>query len=323
MKFDIDIMKKDVSMNAKRAHGQFYTKGNPFALRVFQNWAKKASLSERRILEPFAGANNIIHTLGDMGLVSDFAAYDLMPASRDVKKRDTIKNFPKGFDICITNPPWLARNSATRRGLSFPACQYDDLYKHCLELCLHHCPYVAALLPASYLQSGLFRERLQTYILLHKIIFDDTENPVCLALFGENATKDVMIYYDNDYIGGLNQLEKNTPKTQAGSKIRFNDPAGALGFISFDNTKGPSIRFCDVKEIEAYPIKVSSRFITRISGEFGNVTKLIKTLNKQLGVYRDKTKDVFLTPFKGIREDGAYRRRMEFHLARELIHATQ
>ena len=132
-----------------------------------------------------------------------------------------------------------------------------------------------------------------------------------------------MIFYDNDYIGRLNQLEENTPKTQAGSKIRFNDPAGALGFISFDNTKGPSIRFCDVKEIEAYPIKVSSRFITRISGEFGNVTKLIKTLNKQLGVYRDKTKDVFLTPFKGIREDGAYRRRMEFHLAKRLIHAAQ
>ncbi len=296
--------------------------GNPFVLKPFKRWAKRANISQTRILEPFAGANHIIDTLIDLGLCREFISYDIKPNHKKVRERNTITRFPEGYDVCITNPPWLARNSATRRGLPYPKTKYDDLYKHCLELCLNNCKDVAVLIPASYLQSGLFRERLGSYILLHDTIFNDTENPVCLALFNAKASDDVSIYYGNDHIGMLNTLKEQLPERKQDRRVRFNDPNGKLGFISFDNTKEPSIRFCDADDIKDYRIKHSSRFITRISGDFGKLSVLIKKLNDAIESFRYNTEDIFLTPFKGIREDGRYRRRMDFNLARRFINST-
>lgn len=312
-------------MDKKRAQGQFYTRGNPFQLRPFKQWAKQAGLPDACLLEPFAGANHIVKTLTSIGVCKNFVSYDLTPTSATVQKRNTIKSFPKGFKVCVTNPPWLARNSATRRKLPYPKSEYDDLYKHCLALCLEHCPYVAALIPASYLQTGLFQDRLQSYVLLHNTIFNDTENPVCLALFDDqsDANKETSIYYDDEFKGTLDNLKHNLPSVRYDRNVKFNDPNGALGFVSFDNTRNPSIKFCEVAEIEDYPIKVSSRFITRISGDFNpEVSLLIERLNKDLATFRLETHDVFLTPFKGLRDDQCYRRRMDFNLARKFINAV-
>lgn len=308
--------------NAKRSLGQFFTVSqNPFELAAFKAWAEQAQLPNKQILEPFAGANHIIQSLQSTGLCRDFASFDISPAHLDVKQRNTMESFPTGFKACVTNPPWLARNSATRRRLPYPSCEYDDIYKFCLELCLKHCEFVAALIPASFLQSGLFRERLSTYILLHNPIFVETENPVCLALFANTPTRTTQVYYDDVYVGELKDLESKRPKAKKKRSLRFNDPEGQLGFISFDNTKERSIRFCEVAEIEGYEIKHSSRFITRISGDFVGVPNLIEHLNCLLVKFRDDTKDLFLTPFKGVREDGQYRRRMFFSQARTLINA--
>ena len=264
-----------------------------------------------------------------MGLCKDFMSYDRTPAHKEVRKRDTLARFPQGFEVCVTNPPWLARNSATLRGLPYQGEDHDNLYKHGLELCLGHCAYVAALVPASYLQSTLFEKhlrekRVHTYILLHETIFEDTENPVCLTLFEPAVSRSPTIYYDDQRIGDLKSLKEHLPDPGEGKdkNVRFNDPAGELGFISFDSTKKPSIRFCHTTEIEDYEIKISSRFITRISGDLGSdIEQLIKNLNSGIEEFREKTQDLFLTPFKGIRDDGQYRRRMEFTLARQLINA--
>ena len=306
----------------KREYGQFFTQENPFAGAPFQRWAKKSRLIQEVVLEPFAGANNIIRHLESLGMCEKYMSFDISPANKHVNTLDTLSMFPTGYKVCVTNPPWLARNSATRRSLPFPECAYDDLYKHCLNLCLDNCAYVAALLPASYLQSRLFRDRLKTYILLHNDIFTDTENPVCLALFEEKTSKDVSIYYDKNYIGEISELKNRLPKAGTDKSVRFNDVNGNLGFISFDNNREPSIQFCRPQEIKDYDIKESSRFITRISGNFGNVETLIKKLNRKLNAFRKETNDVFLTPFKGIRADGCYRRRMDFHMARKFINAT-
>ena len=314
-----------LAVTEKRALGKFYTRGNPFYMDPFKEWAKDAGLPDKCLLEPFAGANHIVNTLQKMGLCNSFKAYDAVPADKAVIQRDTLACFPQSFDVCVTNPPWLARNSATRRGLPFPANRYDNLYKHCLKLCLDNCTHVAALIPASFLQSKLFRDRLKTFILLHKTIFSDTENPVCLSLFGPpvaSSPSPVNIYHDDKHIGTLEALEAKRPKNSNRKKIRFNDPDGELGFISFDNTKGPSIRFCDAKTVANYQIKVSSRFVTRIGGDFVNLPKLLTELNTAIHKFRTETQDVFLTPFKGIRADGVYRRRMGFALARMLINAA-
>ena len=306
----------------KRSKGQYFTKGNPFGLKPFQKWLDKINLSHEILLEPFAGANDIIKTLHLMGVCNKFSSYDISPSDKSVKKRNSIKNFPTGYKVCITNPPWLARNSATRRGLPYPKTTYDDLYKHCLFLCLKHCEYIGALIPASYLQTKLFRERLSKYVLLHKNLFMDTENPTCFALFTPKKSKRIDLYYDDDYLGTLSELKQALPKARDDKEVRFNDPTGNLGFISFDNTEEPTIRFCEIDEIKDYQIKVSSRFITRISGEFDNIPKMIKKLNRQINCFREDTQDIFLTPFKGMRKDGFYRRRMEFALARNFINAV-
>lgn len=310
-----------ITNNQKRANGRYYTEENPFRLKPFQSWAHEIAITSKKILEPFAGSNNLVEMLKDLDLCNNYASFDINATAKEVKKRNTIKSFPKGFDVCITNPPWLARNSATRRGLPFPKCAFDNLYKYCLSLCLSNCESVGAILPASFLQSGLFRDRLQKYILIHDPIFSDTENPVCLALFDKKSNQ-VDVYYDEDHLGSLDSLEESLPKSCHDYRVRFNDPEGDLGFISFDNTKNSSIRFCHASDIAGYEIKPSSRFITRIGGEFDNIGLLIARLNRMISQFRKETKDVFLTPFKGIREDGSYRRRMDFALARKFINAT-
>jgi len=314
----------------KKALGQFFTRGNPFRFAPFRAWARAAGLPDARLLEPFAGANHIVATLRAGGLCGAVDSFDLAPAHTDVIARDCLADFPRGYSVTVTNPPWLARNSATRSGIAFPGAgdgdgeQHDDLYKYCLEACLEHCGYAALLMPASYLQSGLRFDRLHTYILLHEMHFNDTENPTCLALFTPRGAREISLYHDNARIGALSELKKHLPVAKTDRRARFNDPDGALGFVSFDNKRAPSIHFCRAGELSDYTVKHSSRFITRISGKFGNareVDKLIARLNQSIDDFRYNTRDAFLTPFKGIRRDGAYRRRMKFEMARRFINA--
>ena len=305
----------------KRTRGEYYTEGNPFTLQPFLNWSKRVDLTNQIVLEPFAGANNIIESLRVLDLCKEFESFDVNPTNNSVLFRNTLEDFPQGYEVCVTNPPWLARNSATRRGLKFPTTTYDDLYKQCLELCLQHCPAVAALIPASFLHSKLFRDRLETYVLLHdRGLFNDTDNPVCLALFGSESTNEVHIYYDDEYVGELTNLERMIPVPKSQKFIRFNDVRGELGFIAFDNTLEPTIRFCRAADIVQYPVKVSSRFFTRIYVENNDFS--IERLNSVVKEVRESTKDLFLTPFKGLRKDGRYRRRMSFADAKILINAT-
>ena len=196
----------------KRASGQYFTVHNPFVNCAFKEWGNDCNLKNSTILEPFAGANNLIKMLEEMNLCHSFIAYDIEPKNLTVKCKDTLMDFPKNFDICITNPPYLARNSARRRGLAFPVCQYDDLYKFSLEKCLQNCSYVAAIIPASFLNAKLFRDRLSHYILLSGKMFKDTEHPVCLALF-KPKSDEVEIYDDQKFIGKLSQLKKKLPQS--------------------------------------------------------------------------------------------------------------
>ncbi len=73
--------------------------------------------------------------------------------------RDTLKDFPVGFEVCVTNPPWLAKNSATKMQVPFYAGEYDDLYKYSLDKCLENCKNVIAIIPESFIRTNLFLGR--------------------------------------------------------------------------------------------------------------------------------------------------------------------
>ena len=306
----------------KRELGQYFTTYNPFQNSGFLNWSKECDLSKTTILEPFAGSNNLINMLQDMGLCADFKSFDIEPKNKFVKRRDTLKNFPKGFKVCITNPPYLAQNSAKRRNLEFPNIIYDDLYKYSLEKCLENCDYVGAIIPASFFNANIFRERLSHYILLNSKMFNDTEHPVCLALF-KKYSEDVDLYNDNKYLGKLSDLNKKLPKSNINMDIRFNGPNGNLGLIAIDNTIEPSIKFVNGEEISPERIRVSSRSITRIMIPTKyKINSIIEKLNYNLNIFRKETYDLFLTPFKGLRKDNYYRRRLDYKLAKKLIEET-
>ena len=304
----------------KRERGQFYTTRNPFAHQAFRKWAEMAGLPEERVLEPFAGCNSLIGHLMKMGLCDAHKSFDVEPTATSVKKRNTLRKFPKGFDVCVTNPPWLAKNSATGRGIGFPDTHYDDLYKFSVDICLKNCEYLAVLVPESFIRSGLFRSRLCAFISLTKPIFADTTHPVGLALFLPNPTQDVVVYSGRKRVGSLCDIEKHRPMVETGRRIKFNDPCGNLGLIAVDGTAGASIRFCDPSEIEGYDVDSTCRYITRILVDGGGIN--IKKLNKALHEFREKTCDVLMTPYRGLRKDGMYRRRLDWNLARGLVCAS-
>lgn len=333
-------------MDEKRASGRYYTRGNPFQLKPFQTWAKELNLAQQIALEPFAGAKDIPQLIDAAHLqCQDWAFYDIAPAAQGIVERDTLADFPTGFNVCITNPPWLARNSATRRGLPFPeATQHDDLYKYALEQCLTHCGWVAAIIPEAFIRSGLFLQRLRDFISLvpqkqtsypadkgnkrvsvhpsdkggggGSVMFEDTEHPVGLALFTPDVTSDVRIWRNDQRLGGLNELRKYLPMPSSNHSIIFNKPNGNLGLIAIDNTVSASIRFCPPEELKDYPIRVHCRSITKI-GVPWDVD--IDILNTRLTTIREKTHDVFLTAFKGLRRDGHYRRRLDWALTRAIV----
>jgi len=310
-----------INLSEKIRLGCFYTTQNIFSYPHFQEWFNTAlKASNDTVLEPFAGSNNLIKMLQNQGYSFKFVAYDINPSSPEVEKKDTIKNFPPGHQLIITNPPYLAKNSAHRKKIDFPTTKYDDLYKLCLEIMLKNCDYVGAIIPASFINADLFLDRLHSYTLLGSQMFTDTENPVCLALFSPQKSNSIYLYENDKYVGELYSLKKQVEKilTSNGSlsTITFNNKQGNLGLRAIDGTRFPTIAFIEAKQVPAKKIKVSSRHLTRIQ-----VPKRVSLslLNERLNELREITNDFFLTPFRGLRKDGKFRRRLDFQLARKII----
>lgn len=316
----------------KKLTGAFYTTTNPFKIDIFYKWYSLIPEKDKtEILEPFAGANNIVAMIHEININAKWKCYDINPPQHNVfddyivEVRDTLSNFPKGYKVAITNPPYLAKNSATRSGLSFPETQHDDLYKYSLEKMLKNCDYVAAIIPESFFTQNIFHDRLYAVVSLTCKMFDDTDCPVCLALFVPNGSGDFMIYQQNRFIGNYSELKSLLIKSEY-RKVnwKFNDKNGSIGLYAVDGQGEASIRFCLGESIDSDRVKTSSRAITRISGlpDDVDIEKFIEKCNDYLKDYRIKTKDVFLTSYRGLRKDNQYRRRMDFATAKEILNKT-
>ena len=79
--------------------------------------------------------------------------------------------------------------------------------------------------------------------------------------------------------------------------------------------------FFEGEKIPSESIKVSSRSFTRVSGLPDDIDRkeFLKECNIILADYREKTKDVLMTSFKGLRKDGKYRRRLDFKTVKSIL----
>ena len=320
----------------KKLRGQFYTTVNPFNNDLFYKWTDIiAGFENETILEPFAGANNIVRMMDDLGYKNKWVCYDIDPGEVNnfpqyaVEKKDTLSEYPDNYRITITNPPYLAKNSATRSGLPFPETDYDDLYKLALDIMLKKTQYVAAIIPESFITQSLFHDRLFGVVSLTCKMFEETDCPVCLSLLVPTESKaklkieedDFLVYRENVFIGNFKNIKKSKIKANSSRDWKFNAPDGEIGLLAIDNTRSKSIKFVPGDEIDPSKIKVSSRGVTRIKGLPDDIDAgaFINEANKEINRFRESTGDLFLTAFRGLRKDGYYRRRLDFESAREIL----
>ena len=322
-------------MNNKIERGQFFTKRNIFNLNPFKNWWNIIPLkSKNKILEPFAGANNIISLLKEVNILNEYSSFDIEPKEKTVIERNTFIDFPKGFDCVITNPPYLSKNSATKKKINLNFGIYFDLYEVALNKCLENSKYVAAIIPESFITTNRLKDRLHTVIsLTYDDMFSDTSHPVCLALFVPENTNDYYIYKNDDLLGKYSDLKAISSellnlKNKKDVNVKFNVLAGSIDLLAVDNhLDNTGIYFSYKKIIKKEEIKETSRAKTRIElsidGELitDNVLlkKIVNNANNLLIEYRNKTFDTFMTSFKGLRKDQFYRRRLDFDTAKKIL----
>lgn len=318
--------------------GQHYTNKNIFSNHVFIAWLNDAisNSTNTTILEPFAGKNSLIEMLENLSLIQKYKSFDINPKSPNVILNDSILNFPKNFDICITNPPFLAKTVATRKKIDINFYPYFDLYEKCLELCLDNCKYVAVIIPESFIVTKYFKNRLYAVIsLTDKKLFNTTEHPVCLALFTPQEHEDFKVYRNESYLNDYKKTKKNIEKLFSDidyeQYIHFHEKTGALGLVNIDATDvNKKIRFCEGSDILESDVSKQSKLRTRInilsptSRKLSNKTirNFADECNLNLNIYRLKTQDILMTSFKGLNNDGTYRRRLDYNTAKKIIYLT-
>ena len=291
-------------MANKQLLGQFYTTSDPFlGSDAFTLWNKQRPQGVK-VLEPFAGAGLLYSYLDE-----NWVGYDIDPKLDSIIEQDTIKQFPTGFEVCITNPPYLAKTTISREKLNV-SIKYQDLYLDCLELMLDNCDYVAAIVPSTFYNTNLFHNRLIAWDKLDREIFSDTDVPVGVAYFAPKSEQTKL------YVNGK-EITEDSPTTVS-SQISFNVAHGNYVLCAIDSTKGRSIHIHE--DVENFDRKKYLKHTSRNYSLFYSPNKLdIHKLNSFIEVWRTKTNDFYLTSFKSTMNDGTYRKRMNFNILKWII----
>ena len=303
--------------------GQFFTKKDIWLRPHIQTFIN--SIKFNNIVDPFAGGGHLLKPFVPKYKVS---GYDIDP-TLTWPINDGLKGIPTHpDDLCVTNPPYLAKTTATRfKRIGtyqyfdlFP--EFDDLYLMGLEQCLKSFPYGIALIPETYLLHPKKSKRIISATVLEDNPFDDTDFPIVIITWGPDEQTDYDIYKNDTLLGTYNSLIAKVPASTNIDKdlIKFNVISGNLGIVCID--KGDNIggiKFTTPDKITG-AIKVSSRTSTKVMvPSTVDIDKLIVACNAILSKYRAETYDVFIAPFKGNDQNGSRRRRLDFTTARIII----
>ncbi|WP_027334924.1 Eco57I restriction-modification methylase domain-containing protein [Mycoplasmopsis felifaucium] len=310
--------------------GQFFTKEAVWLKPQIIDFIKRSNCSIA--YDPFAGGGDLLNVCQKSLNIKNIIGLDI-DESLQWNKNDSLVKIPHIDNaFIITNPPYLAKQSATRKKLDlskyFNNSLYDDLYLIALDKMLEAQDYVVVIVPESFINSSFKKKHLLSSVtVLEENPFLDTENPVCVLCF-DNIPKeftDIKIYKNDLLVGTLKEIFNLRINPNNSVRIIFNDSSGWLGLRAVDSTDDKKFIHFDYKENFKYDwsnkIKHTSRHFSLININIPNNKKacFIDECNKILFHLRGESDDILLTPFKGNTKKGIRRRRLDFKLARAIM----
>lgn len=318
-----------MDVKEKKKFGQYFTKKNLWLKPQIVEFIKNSGCSIA--YDPYAGNGDLLKISQEYG-INKIKGLDI-DSKLQWEINDSLKKIPHVDNaIIITNPPYLTKYSASRKHIKIDYSyfkEHTDLYQLAIDKMLEAQDYAVAIVPETYINSKFFDKnlsRVYSVTILTENPFDDTENPVCVVCF-DNIIKnppEIKVYVDNEYLNDYSYFKelKLTPKNNY--SIHFNVKDGKLALRAVDlTTNDKKIKFYEKGELDydLSKIRNSSRLITIIDLECGDldVKTLVKECNRILEDYRNRTKDVTLSPFKGNTKDGKRRRRLDYKTARCII----
>lgn len=310
--------------------GQFFTKDALWLKPQIVNFITGSNC--HIAYDPFAGGGHLLEASKTLLGFEKNVGLDIDP-SLSWTTNDSLLNIPHiDGAIIITNPPYLAKQSASRKkidlSLYFNSTKYDDIYLLALDKMLEAQNKVVAIIPESFINSSFQKKSLlHSITILEENPFDDTENPVCVACFDGNTKSEdkIKIYKNEELIGSMSDINKVRITPQNNIQIIFNTLSGWLGLRAVDSTDDKTFIKFDYKENIKYDwehrIKVSSRHFSLINIDIpmDKRADFIKSCNEILNEIRTNSSDVLLTPFMGNTKGGTRRRRLDFKLARAIM----
>lgn len=310
--------------------GQFFTKATLWLKPQVVDFIKKSGCTTA--YDPFAGGGDLLLAAKDILGFKKVKGLDI-DSSLSWDINDSLLSIPSvEGGIIITNPPYIAKQSASRKkidlSLYFNSSNYDDVYLIALDKMLAAQKYVVVIIPESFINSSYQQKhKLHSITILEENPFEDTENPVCVACFDSvNKTFDKIKVYKNDkLIGSLQNIQDVRIEPGHNIKITFNTLKGWLGLRAIDSTDDKTFIKFDYKERFDYDwennIKISSRHYTLIDLDVpvNKRAAYIKKCNVLLERIRKESFDILLTPFMGNTKKGIRRRRLDFRLARAIM----
>jgi hypothetical protein len=301
---------------SKQLLGQFYTTTDPFSISdAFSSWYQMVP-KNTTILEPFAGAGHLFSYVD-----SNWDGFDIEPNHPNVKQQDTLKDFPTGYQVCITNPPYLAKTVVSRKKLPV-VLNHEDLYLDALQKCLDNCDYVAAIIPSTFWNQNLFKDRLYSWDKFDMELFSDTDNPAGVAYFVPNKVDATRTFINGKEVH-LNAT--NTPIT-TDFPVIFN-PEGLSSFLvnGIDTVDQNNIHLRKIDGFDTSKLvdkngkcKSTNRNMFPIECSYLKEEDL-PSINQMIDDWRRETQDFYLTSFKSCKKDGRYRKRISFKEVRWIL----
>lgn len=291
-------------LEQKKERGQYYTTVNPFNGVAFDEWYNMVPKNEK-VVEPFAGAGNLFSFID-----ADWVGYDIEPTREGIIQRDVLKDFPKGYKVGITNPPYLAKNAAKRLKIDYPY-KLEDLYLESLDKMLENLDWVAAIIPSTFYHTKKFRDRLFAWDKQDRTLFSDTTAPAGVAYFGPDT------YNTRLFVNGT-EISPVEFDNKSKVNIQMNVAHGNYVMNGIDLNKHDNIYIHD--NVEEFDRKKFLKDTSRNYCLFYCEHEIdIDKTNENIKKWRTDTNDFYLTSFKSTGLSGKYRKRLGFNQLQNLI----